>query len=191
MAAPAPGSLIEITAGGAGALGGGTVGVDWVAKDGKSARISIGGVAAGKRWSTRLGVHTASLVAVAGGAFTVNAIVPGRDGQRGQVIFTDAVAGQKAALPADALRFTTEDPLLLGGPEVEQASSVRITALRTDGADVEWWPALHAREDADPGSIHTAHLTPGGEAVIGGVHVSVLAIEGGSPGSIVLRLLPG
>jgi len=195
-AASASDSMVEITAGGASALGPGSVGIDWVAKDGKSAKISLGGTAAGTRWATRIEVHPDTVVAIAGALFRVNAILPPSGGHRGHVRF--APAAGDGALPADAVVLTTVDSLRLGGPELDAATALRVTSYQPDdrnpaSADVEWWPALHAREDAEAGTVKSAKLTPGSRIVVGTTPVSVLRIEGTTKdraARIILQVLP-
>jgi hypothetical protein len=187
MGAPAEGSLIAVTAGGAGALGAGSVGIDWVAKDASSARISVGGTAGGTHWSSHMEVRPHGLVRLAGGVFSVERIVaPGTD-HRGQVVF----APNGGATPAaDTLLLTQADPVMMGGPEIEAMTAVRLKALQPGGAaaELEWWPAEHAREDADPASVHAATLAEGGEATIGGAKIAVVKVEE-SPPAVVLRVL--
>ncbi len=199
MAAATPTTSIEIVAGGAGALGRGTVGIDWVAKDGKSARISIGGRAAGIAWATRLDVHRQSIVRLDGDVFRVQAIVPPAGGHRGQVIFAATPTPDAAALPADAIVLTASDVLRLGGPEIEDMTALRIAAFVPDdrapaAATVEWWPGALERADADPASVKQAELRADAQATVGGTALRALAVEAATaehPAGLVLEVIAG
>jgi hypothetical protein len=199
MTAATPRASIEIVAGGAGALGRGTVGIDWIAKDGKSARISIGGRAAGIAWATRLDVHRQSIVRLNSDVFRVQAIVPPAGGHRGQLIFAPEPTRDAAALPADAIVLTGSDVLRLGGPEIQEMTALRITAFAPDdrapaSATVEWWPGALERADAAPASVRRAELRAGAQAVVGGTSLQALAVEGETaehPAGLVLAVIAG
>ncbi len=197
MAAPASDRTVTITAGGAGALGAGSVGIEFVAKNGKSAQISVGGKAAGTNWSTHLQVAPDALITLPGLSYRVAYIVAPDGGHRGEISFVPA--DQAAALPADTAVLAEGGVMMLGGPEIEDMTSLRIKALapndeHPNAADIEWWPAVTSREDADPAAVHSAHLTGGAAVRIGTAHVALHAImpkAGAGGASVVLAFLPG
>ena len=176
---------LTITQGGAGALGAGSVGVDFVAKDGGSATLSIGGTAGGTHWSTHVDVAPNGLLALAGGSYRITEIAAPASGHRGSVSF--APDAGSVAPPADSVVLAGGETVMLGGPEIEDMTAVRVTRNATDSASIEWWPAMHAREDADPASVKTLDLKPGTTFTIGNVRAKVHAV---AP-SVVLALTPG
>ena len=187
QAADAP---VRIAATRAGTLGPCQVGVLSVTAAPLRAEIVVAGTSNGVSWEADQLVQEEQTVLAAGTAFQVSAISPPAGSDQGAVLFNPA--GRIEAW-AGAVVLSQDGTLRVDGPDVAAATDMQATAWHDGSVDVVTWPARSLRENAEPDSVRTLHLSVGAKVAFGKSEAAVLAVEPAAPGHAaraVIRLSP-
>lgn len=185
-----PASDLEIQQGTVGQVGGSRVGVTSVvatpppmqgAMPGASATVVIAGSMLGTPVETMLAVQERMLLPLADGMHRVEKLAPAAGtGSRGQIALATTA---NSSIEPGTLYVAEGGRLRIGGPEVDDATDLRIVQIVPDShapktVSVEWLPAAYARADTPAAQIHQQSLKSGDEIVVGKLRLKVGAIEG-------------